>query len=187
VPAGLAAAPQGNGTVKLSWGPSTSSAGGTMRYSLFRNGAWLGFKTTALSYTDTKPGTGNVSYQVRAIDSAGRKSALSPSVSVQLSSGGDDLLVDTTAPSAAHGFTATPLGYRRVALSWSAATDNRPGTITYELFRGNRRIATLTGTSYTDRPKRAKTHTYWLRAVDAAGNKGPYTSVRGAAIRGALN
>ena len=185
VPKNLAVTDTDDG-VKLTWQASTSNAGGTMYYRVFRNGNAIGTKGTALTYTDVPASAGTFKYKVRAIDSLGYRSAFTPTVSIAYDpdTGGD---TDTIAPSAAKSFSATALGSRRVGLSWLSATDNRAGTITYDLFRGNKRIAMLTGTSFTDRPRYAGTYTYWVRAIDAAGNKGAWASVQGSAVKGSVN
>ncbi|WP_068920817.1 fibrinogen-like YCDxxxxGGGW domain-containing protein [Planobispora rosea] len=80
---------------------------------------------------------------------------------------------DSKAPS-------TPSGLRLAGttggnqLAWSAASDDS-GSVKYEVLRGDRVIATTTGTSYTDAtaPGAVK---YWVRAVDDAGNRSASTA-----------
>jgi CubicO group peptidase (beta-lactamase class C family) len=81
VPTGLAGTAQANRVVKLAWNPSTDNAPGTVRYRVFRDGVAIGTQTTATSYSD-QPTAGQHRYQVRAIDAAGNKSALSPPIYV---------------------------------------------------------------------------------------------------------
>jgi chitodextrinase len=101
--------------------------------------------------------------------------------------GGGSLQPDTTPPSVPQALTAESLGYRRVALSWQASTDDGDGTIKYRVFRNGVRVVTVTSTSYVDRPLDAGTYTYKVRAVDPAGNKSAFSSsVKAAAIKGAL-
>ncbi|CAN5689740.1 hypothetical protein BH23CHL7_BH23CHL7_13830 [soil metagenome] len=82
VPQGLTATAANNYVVTLSWQPSSSSASGTLRYRVFRNGVAIGTKQTATTFTDQRSKVNTFSYQVRAIDAAGRKSALSPPVTI---------------------------------------------------------------------------------------------------------
>ena len=82
VPQGLVASAHDNFVIKLAWQPSSSSVAGTIRYRVFRNGTAIGTQQTALSYTDQRKKVNTFSYQVRAIDAAGNKSALSPPITV---------------------------------------------------------------------------------------------------------
>lgn len=79
---------------------------------------------------------------------------------------------DTIAPSVPGGLTAIPGANRHVQVSWNPATDNVPGGIRYRVFRDGSAIAALTmDLSLTDQPKAGR-HTYRVRAIDAAGNRG---------------
>jgi N-acetylglucosamine-6-sulfatase len=82
VPQGLSAVAEPGLVIQLSWQPSTTAAGGTVRYRVFRNGRAIGTLQTATTYTDQRGRVRTFSYQVRAIDAAGRKSALSPPVTI---------------------------------------------------------------------------------------------------------
>jgi D-alanyl-D-alanine carboxypeptidase len=96
-------------------------------------------------------------------------------------------LADTTPPSVPQGLKGEPLGYRRVGLSWQPSTDDSGGTIRYRVLRDGKRIATVTATSYIDRPAVAGTYSYKVRAVDAAGNKSAFSvTIKVRARRGAL-
>jgi hypothetical protein len=186
-PTNLVGSHIGGGKVQLSWDAATGGSG-TLKYRVFRNGTAIGTKQTARTYTDTVTSSGSYTYTVRVIDGTGAKKASAPTVVAVSLGGGDEIgAPDTVAPLAPGWMGAKSLGYRRVELTWGAATDNRAGTLTYQLFRGNTRIATLTGRSYVDRPKTAGTKTYWVRAVDAAGNKGAWATVQGVAVKGPLN
>ncbi|MBG0827418.1 galactose oxidase [Planomonospora sp. ID67723] len=80
---------------------------------------------------------------------------------------------DAKAPSAPSGLrsTGTAAGNQ---LAWSAASDNS-GSLSYEVLRDDRVIATTGGTSYTDATA-SGAHKYWVRAVDAAGNRSASTT-----------
>jgi chitodextrinase len=77
---------------------------------------------------------------------------------------------DTQAPSPPADLTATPRSASRLDLSWTPSTDN--GAVAgYEVLRDGAQIATTTGNSYSDTGLAPDTtHTYTVRAVDAAGN-----------------
>ena len=96
---------------------------------------------------------------------------------------------DSTAPSAPGNPTATVQG-ADVQLSWGAATDDVAVT-QYRVHRGTtagftpsaaNRIATVTGTSYTDTGPAAGTYFYKVVAADAAGNAGPASAAATAVI-----
>jgi D-alanyl-D-alanine carboxypeptidase len=81
VPTGLAGVAGDSRSVALSWNPSTDNMPGTVYYRVFRNGAAIGTRQTPTSFVD-RPAAGTHRYQVRAIDAAGNKSALSVAVFV---------------------------------------------------------------------------------------------------------
>jgi len=86
---------------------------------------------------------------------------------------------DTTAPTTPTGLKATA-GPTQVKLSWSRATDN-VGIARYQVWRsknstsGFSQVGTTTGTTLTSSSLARRT-TYWfkVRAVDSAGNIGPF-------------
>jgi chitodextrinase len=192
VPGGVAAKLGDNYVVNLTWQPSTSSVNGTTRYRVFRNGTAIGTLQTGLTYTDQRAKVNTFKYQVRAVDAAGNKSVLSPSITVTtvktVSGTSGSTAPDTTPPSVPQGLTATAQGYRYVKVAWQPSTDDRAGTIEYRLFRNDTRIAILKGTtSFTDRPASAGTYRYKVRAIDAAGNKSAFSgNVNGEAIKGPI-
>ncbi|MGW5157036.1 fibronectin type III domain-containing protein [Nonomuraea wenchangensis] len=81
---------------------------------------------------------------------------------------GGDCAAPTAPTLTSTGKTATS-----VSLSWSGATDN-VGVTGYEVYRGGTKIASPTGTAYTDEGlSPATTYTYTVKARDAAGNLSP--------------
>ncbi len=77
---------------------------------------------------------------------------------------------DTTPPSTPGNLQVTGTTTSSVSLAWTASTDN-VGVTGYDVYRGGTRVATATGTSYTDGGlAAATTYTYTVRARDAAGN-----------------
>ncbi|MFD9794054.1 glycosyl hydrolase family 18 protein [Streptomyces sp. NPDC059070] len=76
-------------------------------------------------------------------------------------------------PSAPGTPTAGSVTDTSVGLSWSAATDDK-GIKNYDVYRGSAKIATVTGTSYTDSGLTAgTTYTYSVTARDTADQTGP--------------
>jgi hypothetical protein len=79
---------------------------------------------------------------------------------------------DTQPPSDPGGLSATARSPNRVALSWTASTDD-VGVAGYQIYRNDALLTTTSGagTSYSDTPvRRGTTYTYKVRALDAAGN-----------------
>ncbi|MCU1368824.1 MAG: hypothetical protein JWO77_18 [Ilumatobacteraceae bacterium] len=74
---------------------------------------------------------------------------------------------DATAPTPPSGLRSTPSG-SGVTLSWAGSTD-ASGTVSYDVLRNDRVIATVWGTSFND-PDVSGTQRYTVRAVDARGN-----------------
>ncbi len=95
---------------------------------------------------------------------------------------------DTQPPTAPSNLTATAISGSQINLAWSAATDN-VGVTNYlvESCAGVgcssfAQIAIVTGTSFSNTGLVASTsYSYRVRATDAAGNLGPYSSVATAA------
>jgi chitodextrinase len=83
---------------------------------------------------------------------------------------------DTTPPSVPARFSAAAGDGLQVNLSWDPATDNQPGPLTYRVVRDGRRIAITSTTSLVDQLPAAGTYRYKVRAVDAAGNLGAFTT-----------
>jgi len=81
---------------------------------------------------------------------------------------------DTTAPTAPASLTASvATGGTAVSLSWGAAAD--ASAVSYEILRDDRVVATTTGRTWTDTEPRLPS-TYWVRAVDAGGNRSASTA-----------
>lgn len=153
-------------TVRLAWRTSADNVGVTV-YTVYRGGFAIGTTTTATAYTDVAAPPGKThTYTVRATDAAGNLSAGSSGISATLAA-------DRTAPSQPSSLRATagPTGLRRIALTWSAATDNA-GVTNYYLFRGNSKyllLENVLGSTDTGLSAGVK-YTYKVYAVDASGN-----------------
>ena len=157
---GALSATAGTTSVQLGWAAATDNVG-VAGYRVYRDGAQVG-TTTSTSYTDSglQPAT-SYTFEVRAYDSSGN---VGPAVSRSVAT----LALDTQPPTAPTNVKATVQKGRKVALTWNASTDN-VGVVGYDVYRGSTKVASLSGTSYSDRPGRG-TFTYTVRARDAAGN-----------------
>ncbi|CAL9532411.1 Chitinase 63 [Streptomyces sp. enrichment culture] len=80
---------------------------------------------------------------------------------------------DDNPPSAPGTPTASNVTDTSVKLSWSAATDDK-GVKNYDVLRGGAKVATVTGTTYTDTGLTAGTdYSYSVQARDTADQTGP--------------
>lgn len=82
---------------------------------------------------------------------------------------------DSTAPTTPGGAASTPIDSSTALLSWSASSDAR-GVTGYEVIRGDKVIQTTTATEL-EVPVAATPTRYFVRAVDAAGNRSATTPV----------
>jgi chitodextrinase len=162
-PGGLGAALTGATTASLSWSASTDNVG-VAGYRVSRDGNLLGTVTTTQMNDSGLVAGSTYSYSVVAFDAAGNASQpATTSLFVPLPG-------DTTAPLAPANLRVSSLAGSRLNLAWDASTDN-VGVTAYRLYKGGKLTATLSGTTTTwsDRsiPSSA---TYYVVAVDAAGN-----------------
>ncbi|MYZ36537.1 MULTISPECIES: glycoside hydrolase family 18 chitinase [unclassified Streptomyces] len=81
-------------------------------------------------------------------------------------------------PSAPGTPTASNITNTAVTLSWTAATDDK-GIKNYDVLRGGTKVATVTGTTYTDSGLSAGTdYSYTVQARDSADQTGPVSGAR---------
>jgi len=128
-------------------------------YRINRDGAFVG-STTGLTFHDVglTPSTA-YTWTVTAIDTAGQ-----PSPATTIS--GTTPAIDTTAPSAPMA-SATGLNGSWVSLTWTAATDN-VGVTGYVVYRDGSVFSTVGASTLQLRVSTGAT--YWVVAVDGAGN-----------------
>jgi WD40 repeat protein/fibronectin type 3 domain-containing protein len=137
---------------------------------------------TAWTYSWTAPQTtGPVTIKSRAVDDSLNQETPGTGITVNVGSGSGS---DTTAPTVPGGLSATAAGSSQINLAWTASTDN-VGVAGYRVERCQgagcsnfTQVATPTATSYNDTGLTANTtYQYRVRAVDAAGNLGGYSTV----------
>ncbi|MGI5376993.1 fibronectin type III domain-containing protein [Streptomyces sp. CA-251387] len=160
------------GKAKLTWAKNKEMdlAGYRVYRRLQGSGSWKKLtSTTATSYTDAPPATGETYYyEVRAYDRAGNESAGSADRPVTTP--------DRTAPAVPSGVTVTD-GQPGVTVAWRAV----PGATAYLVHRrweddgGDNpvvQVAKVTATSWLDTKVEDRLmYSYWVTAVDAVGNK----------------
>ena len=134
---------------------------------------------TATSYTDTSVAVGTTYwYQVSALNSVG-ESARSGERSASIPSSGD-----TIAPTTPSNMTTLLSGTTQVAIDWSNSTDN-VGVTGYQVYRDGALVATSPTSWFVDSGLGASTtHTYQIRAIDAAGNRSAATITLSATTTG---
>ncbi|MEV8431583.1 PA14 domain-containing protein [Streptomyces sp. HUAS 31] len=158
------------GKAKLTWSksPEMDLAGYRVYRRLKDTSTWKKLTTTtATSYTDTPPPTGQTYYyEIRAVDRAGNESTGTADRPVSTP--------DRTAPATPSGVAATS-AQPGIKVSWNAV----PGATKYLVHRRWEwdgedpvvRVATVTATSWLDTTARENLeYSYWVTAVDAVGN-----------------
>ncbi|MGW4752163.1 fibronectin type III domain-containing protein [Streptomyces chartreusis] len=158
------------GKAKLTWAksPEMDLAGYRVYRRLKDTSTWKKLTTTtATSYTDTPPPTGQTYYyEIRAADRAGNESTGTADRPVSTP--------DRTAPATPSGVVATS-AQPGIKVSWNAV----PGATEYLVHRrweydGENpvvRVAKVTATSWLDTTARENLeYSYWVTAVDTVGN-----------------
>lgn len=147
-------------TVALAWDASTDNVGVT-GYDVYRGTVKVG-TPAGTSYTDTGL-TAATAYQytVRARDAAGNVSAASAAVTGTTQPG------DVVPPNPPQNLRVTAATSSSVTITW----DPVPTAVSYAVLRAGVRVATVTGTSYTDTGLAPSTaYTYAVQAFNAAGD-----------------
>ena len=140
---------------------------------------------TPTTFHDTSVAAGTTyGYEVRAIDAAGNLGPFSNAVSATTQGASD-----TTPPSTPGTLAANAVSAGEIDLAWGAATDN-VGVTSYEIFRCTgavcgafAKVGQMGGgtTSFNDSGLTAATsYSYEVRAVDGAGNLGPFSNIASA-------
>lgn len=155
-----------SGTVTLT--ASASDNTGVARVQYYVDGSLLGQSATSpfsFSWNTGATYAGTHVLYARAFDAAGNYSTMS----VTTVSVGNGSPADTTAPTVPTNLTATAISATQVNLSWAASTDN--ALAGYYVYRNNTRVATITGTSWSDSSVVASTtYSYYVSAYDTSGN-----------------
>ncbi len=180
-PSGLSAKAVSPGEVDLSWGAATDASSVIYDVQRCTGSGCTDFASlataAATSYADTSTAADTTySYRVRAVDAAGNTGPFSDTAEATTPPA-----ADTEPPSAPSGLSAKAVSPGEVDLSWGAATD--ASSVIYDVQRCTgsgctdfASLATAAATSYADTSTAADTtYSYRVRAVDAAGNTGPFS------------
>jgi chitodextrinase len=178
------------GSAVLRWTPSTDNLG-LVVYEIYRASGTVGgplvLVATTSATTYTQNGAGFFRFQIRARDTAGNVSALTPEVTVVVPACPNDTQPPTTPGSP----TVTAATASAISLSWAASTDNF-GVLEYDIWRAPGAsggtfgpVGTSTTTSFTDTGLAAgTTYRYQVRARDAAGNASAFSTAVAATTSG---
>ncbi len=141
-PTGLTATAAGSDRIDLAWSEASDPESGISEYRVYRDGLVVATVTTT-SYQDSGlESFTEYEYRVTALNGEGLESKKSSRKSART--------LDGTPPTKPGNLVATALSSTEVSVSWSAASDPETGIDQYRVFRDGTRVATVTGTSYTD-------------------------------------
>ena len=192
-PTGLNAAAAGAGQINLNWTASTDNVGvGGYRVERCAGANCTNFAQVATpggtAFNDAGLAPSTVyRYRIRAADLAGNLSPYSTIATATTAAA-----PDTTPPSAPTAPNATAVSTSRIDLTWAASTDN-VGVTGYRVERCQgvsctnfAQVGTPTTTDFSSTGLAASTaYRFRVRAVDAAGNLGPYSSIATATTQAA--
>jgi hypothetical protein len=161
-PANLTATVIAGPNVELAW----DAVAGAVSYAVLRNGSPLS-SVSSPGFTDPAPGTGTISYTVRATDGIGQQSADSAPASVTVTPPPPPDTVKPSKPGKPTG-SATDT---TTTMSWAASTDNI-GVTGYRIYRNSSAVNTSPTPSFNDTGLApSTTYKYQVAAFDAAGNE----------------
>ena len=187
VPANPSATPLSSSSISIAWSPATDNVG-VVAYRLER---CRGTACTSFAQIATPGGSPYLDvglasattyqYRVRAVDAAGNFGGYSAVTAATTSS---TYTKDRSPPSTPGTPIGVPAGTTGINLSWISATDN-VGVVGYQLDRCRgmgcnkfSQIAAPSGPSFSDTGlSPGTTYRYRVRAYDAAGNTGRYSSI----------
>ena len=157
-------------TADLSWSASTDNVGVT-GYDIYQDGGFIAnVAGTTYNVTGLNPST-SYAFYVIARDAAGNSSLQSNTVNVTT-----EAFVDTEAPTAPTGLSASNTTETTTDLSWNASSDN-VGVTGYDIYQDGGFIANVSGTSYQVSGLGASTsYAFYVIARDAAGNSSTASS-----------
>lgn len=162
--------------VNLSW---TASQGSVDHYDIYRDGTKIGFAnapTTKYYDISSLSHSTSYSYYVKAVDAEGGQSPASNTINVITPP------PDTQRPTAPTNVKAITSTKNSISLQWSQSSDN-VGVVGYKVYRDQRKLQPLLITTVTDTTTNilnlsANTgYSFYVTAVDAAGNESPPSAV----------
>ena len=172
-PTGMTASFNTGGLIQLSWTDNSSresrfevmyKMGTSTSYSSLGN---TGANST--TYIETSRPSGTYLYIVRACNFSGCSIYAEPAT-ITVSGG------DVTPPTVPLGVVASAHSSSQINLSWNSSSD-AVGVTGYKIFRNGSYYSQTTGTEYSDTGlSSGVTYTYYIKAVDSAGNESAQSS-----------
>jgi parallel beta-helix repeat protein len=180
-PSNLRAISGDQNRIDLTWTAASDNVGVTA-YRVLRNGATLA-TISGTSWSDTLLAKSTIySYQIVALDAAGNQSAGSNLFDVAWDSSG--IGVDREAPIAPSALNTPSATTGTVDLTWIPSADN-VGVTGYRVYRDGALVKTVKTTSTTDLGLASgKAYSYYIVAIDAAGNISPRSNIVTATTKG---
>jgi chitodextrinase len=152
--------------IDLTWSAASDPQSGISGYIVYRDGVEVASPAgTSFSDSGLQPST-EYTYRVSAVNGQGIEGSKSDRARATT--------FDDTPPTKPGGLSATAAGTDRIDLDWSAASDPESGISGYIVYRDGERVATPSGTSYTDGGLQPATeYDYRVSAVNGQGLEGP--------------
>jgi len=123
----------------------------------------LSLNATTGAIVGTPSVEGQFSFSIHVQDNSGQSVSKEFTILVQPEP-------DTEPPTVPQHLTALPISQTQINLTWEASTDNN-NSISYQIYRNDELLATVTTTSYEDSDvSSGNTYNYAIVAVDDAGN-----------------
>ena len=163
-PTNLVASNTTSFTTDLSWNVSSDNVGVT-GYDVYQNGGFIAnVVSTSYNVTGLNPNT-SYNFYVIARDAAGNSSAQSNTANVTT-----DPFVDTEAPTAPTGLSASNTTETTTDLSWNASSDN-VGVTGYDVYQDGGFVTNVASTTYqVTGLSESTSYNFYVVARDAAGN-----------------
>jgi parallel beta-helix repeat protein len=180
-PSNLRAVSGDQARIDLAWTASTDNVGVTS-YTVLRNGTTVA-TVSGTTWSDTAVvKSTKYTYQIVANDAAGNQSAGSNLFDVAMDQSG--IGMDTEAPNAPGALSAPSATTGSVDLTWILSADN-VGVTGYRIYRDGALVKTVKTTAATDLGLAAgKSYSYYVVAIDAAGNVSARSNVITATTKG---
>lgn len=153
-------------SVSFSWTAPTDDTG-VFWYEVYRNNKLLA-TVDDNNYNDVGLEPGSYIYYIKAYNDNSNLFIRSNEITALIET---EIVLDIEPPTAPFRLQIEEQTDNSITLSWTGSSDN-VGVVGYEVYRDNIFITTVKETLYTDTTiQTGTTYIYYVRAIDAAGNK----------------
>jgi fibronectin type 3 domain-containing protein len=174
-PTTISATALSSSQVSVSWSGATDNVG-VMGYKIYRNGTYyIGLTNTTYTDSNVTPDT-LYTYAIKAVDAAGNVSPAGVTQEVRTPAAGvtatstPPATTDTILPTAPYEFSQVSSS-TSISFTFAGASDN-VGVVAYKIFRNGAFLKTVYDPYCTDVGLVPNTtYSYYVKAVDAAGNE----------------